>query len=73
MCFQPEQERDLAFGPLPVSPHIIGSHQITWVLLSPIYGAWGGAKGEKTCEKGSPELSEQWRVHSAGDCGGETE
>lgn len=43
MCFQPEPGRDLAFGPLPVhSPHITSSHQITWVFLSPIYGAWGG-------------------------------
>lgn len=34
---------------------------------------WVGQKGERTCEKGSPERGEQWRVRSAGDCGGETE
>lgn len=39
--------------------------------LTHIHGALGGARGGKKCGKGSPELSEQWRVHSAGDCGGE--
>lgn len=67
------KETGFAFGPLPVSPIVICSSRVTWVCLSPIYGDWeGGVKrGKKKCEKGSLEQSEQWRVHCAGDCGGE--
>lgn len=39
-------------------------------LFHPYMELGEGQKGKKH-EKRFPELSEQWRVHSAGDCGGE--
>lgn len=48
-----------------IRPHGSPSH--------PYMELWEGPRAVTTCEKGFPELSERWRVHSAGVCGGETE
>ena len=71
MCFSQDKREILPLGhSLSVHTSLahIKSHES---FFNPYMELGAGQKGGKSMRKDHAQLSEQWRVHSAGDCGGE--